>query len=150
MRNLKDIIIERLNISNNVILERLILSKDKSYQKEFVNINDVGWDEFMINFHKMNNPSIYLKKHKTSNNDKYRVVAEDGYPSIQSLMHKQINEIYCVSDAFNSAHPEYICVEINTRPLTRLKVHNMEELLGIFGKDQLEEIYMYILDHARN
>jgi hypothetical protein len=30
MRNLKDIIIERLNISNNVILERLVLSKHKN------------------------------------------------------------------------------------------------------------------------
>ena len=150
MRNLKDIIIERLNISNNVILERLILSKDKSHQKDFVNINHVGWDEFMDNFSKMNNPSIYLKLHKTSNNDKYRVVAEDGYPGIQSLIHKQINDIYIVNDAFNTSHPKYIVVEINTRPLTRLNVHNMEELLGIFGKDQLEEIYAYILEHAGN
>ena len=139
MRNLKDIIVERL-----------ILSKTKSNNDNYIDIDNVTWDEFMDNFHKMNNPSIYLKKHKTSNNDKYRVVADDGYPSIKSLMHKQINEIYCVSDAFNSAHPEYICVEINTRPLTRLKVHNMEELIGIFGNDQLEEIYKYILDHARN
>lgn len=139
MRNLKDI-----------ILERLILSKDKSHQKEFVNINDISWDEFLDNFHKLNNPDIYLKKHKTSNNDKYRVVADGYCLDIQHLMHKQINEIYCVSDAFNSSHPVYICVEINTRPLTRLKVHNMEELLCIFGKDQLEEIYMYILNHARN
>jgi hypothetical protein len=139
MRNLKDI-----------ILERLILSKDKSHQKDFVNINHVDWDEFMDNFSKMNNPSIYLKLHKTSNNDKYRVVAEDGYQGIQSLIHKQINDIYIVNDAFNTLHPKYIVVEINTRPLTRLNVHNMEELLGIFGKDQLEEIYAYILEHAGN
>lgn len=31
MRNLKDIICERLNISNNVIIERLVLSKHKNY-----------------------------------------------------------------------------------------------------------------------
>ena len=31
MRNLKDIITERLNISNNVIVERLVLSKHKNY-----------------------------------------------------------------------------------------------------------------------
>lgn len=140
MRNLKDI-----------ILERLILSKDKSHQKEFVNINHVGWDEFMDNFSKMNNPSIYLKLHKTSNNDKYRVVAEDGYYlDIQHLIHKQINDIHIVNDAFNTVHTKYLVVEINTRPLTRLNVYNMEELLGIFGKDQLEEIYAYILNHAGN
>lgn len=139
MRNLKDI-----------ILERLILSKNKPVRKDFVNINHVGWDEFLDNFHKMNNPSIYLKKHKTSNNDKYRVVAENGYLGIQHLMHKQINDIYCVSDAFNPKQTEYLAVEINTRPLTRLTVYNMEELIDIFGKDQLEEIYTYILEHARN
>ena len=43
MRNLKDI-----------ILERLILSKNKPTRKDFVNINHVGWDEFLDNFHKMN------------------------------------------------------------------------------------------------
>lgn len=139
MRNLKDIIVERL-----------ILSKTKSNNDNYIDIDNVTWDEFMDNFHKMNNPSIYLKKHKTSNNDKYRVVAEDGYPGIQSLIHKQINDIYIVNDAFNTSHPKYIVVEINTRPLTRLNVHNMEELLGIFGKDQLEEIYAYILEHAGN
>lgn len=139
MRNLKDIIVERL-----------ILSKTKSNNDNYIDIDNVTWDEFMDNFSKMNNPSIYLKLHKTSNNDKYRVVAEDGYPGIQSLIHKQINDIYIVNDAFNTSHPKYIVVEINTRPLTRLNVHNMEELLGIFGKDQLEEIYAYILEHAGN
>ena len=139
MRNLKDI-----------ILERLILSKTKTNNSNYIDIDNVTWDEFMDNFSKMNNPSIYLKKHKTSNNDKYRVVAEDGYPGIQSLIHKQINDIYIVNDAFNNSQTKYLVVEINTRPLTRLNVHNMEELLGIFGKDQLEEIYVYILDHARN
>lgn len=139
MRNLKDIIIERL-----------ILSKTKSNNDNYIDIDNVTWDEFMDNFSKMNNPSIYLKLHKTSNNDKYRVVAEDGYPGIQSLIHKQINDIYIVNDAFNTSHPKYIVVEINTRPLTRLNVHNIEELLGIFGKDQLEEIYAYILEHAGN
>ena len=38
MRNLKDIILERLNITNNVITERLVLSKNKC--------QNISWEEF--------------------------------------------------------------------------------------------------------
>ena len=43
MRNLKDIIIERLNISNNVIFERLVLSKKGKYPAD-------NWEPLQKNY----------------------------------------------------------------------------------------------------
>ena len=137
MRNLKDI-----------ILERLILSKDKSHQREHVDVENLTFDEFLNAFSKMNNPDIYLQHSHRSDGSKYIVSPRQNAPqSIVKYKGKKINEIYA---AYSSSKGHYINIVIGTRPTSIISTQNIDDIKDVFGIEQLEELYKYILDHARN
>lgn len=137
MRNLKDI-----------ILERLILSKDKSHQGEHIDVENLTFDEFLNTFSKMNNPDIYLKHSRKSDGSKYIVSPpQNSAPSIAKYKGKKINEIYA---AFSSSKGHYINIVIGTRPTSIISAQNIDDIKDVFGIEQLEELYKYILKYARN
>jgi hypothetical protein len=130
------------------ISERLILNKDKSHQREYVDVENLTFDEFLNTFSKMNNPDIYLQHSHRSDGSNYIVSPQQNTPqSIAKYKGKKINEIYA---AYSSSKGHYINIVIGTRPTSIISTKNIDDIKDVFGIEQLEELYKYILDHARN
>jgi hypothetical protein len=137
MRNLKDTISEKLQISRN-----------KQPRREFKDVENLTFDEFLNTFSKMNNPDIYLQHSHRSDGSNYIVSPQQNTPqSIAKYKGKKINEIYA---AYSSSKGHYINIVIGTRPTSIISTKNIDDIKDVFGIEQLEELYKYILDHARN
>lgn len=137
MRNLKDIIVERL-----------ILNKDKSHQQEFVDVENLTFDEFLNTFSKMSNSDIHFRYLRRSDGSKYIVSpSKNSNPTIAKYKGKKIREIYT---EFSLNNGRYITIELETRPKYSISTKNINDIKDIFGIDQLEEIYTYMLNHAGN
>lgn len=130
------------------ITERLILNKDKSHQHEYVDVENLTFDEFLNTFSKMNNPDIYLQHLHRSDGSNYIVSpSQNTNPPITKYKGKKINEIYA---AYSSSKGHYINIVIGTRPTSIISTQNIDDIKGVFGIEQLGELYKYILDYARN
>lgn len=135
MRNIKDIIVERL-----------ILSKTKSNNNNYIDIDNVTWDEFMDNFSKMNNPDIDLVRLPGASSDKFFINTTLGSHTVLGTLNgKQVTEFYKITGPRRG-----INIKIKSKLVPSLSLRSMEDLIDTFGKDQLSEIYNYILNHAGN
>ena len=100
----------------------------------------------MDNFSKMNNPDIDLVRLPGASSDKFFINTTLGSHTVLGTLNgKQVTEFYKITGPRRG-----INIKIKSKLVPSLSLRSMEDLIDTFGKDQLSEIYNYILNHAGN